>query len=131
MITFACLFPTSFPPLVSDKMAQWVALTRTKFTVPGFRVSHAVFHLQLHLGEKYISIVFLGFYSFHLQRAPGFFGHEGQNFNDLHYSPMVGSSNSFLSRTCFIRTGIIQVSCGREQRYSSGAHVHSGSCLLR
>jgi len=120
IITFACLFPTFFPPLVSDKKGPQVALTRTNFAVAGFWISHAVFHLQLHFWEKYFSIVFLGFYSSHLQCTAGFTGDEEQSFN----LSTAGSSDSFLSRMWFIHIWIIQVSCEREQKYSSGAHVH-------
>lgn len=52
-ITVASLFPTSFPPFVSDRKGQQVALTRAKFAVAFFWDSHALFHIQLHFVEKY------------------------------------------------------------------------------
>lgn len=100
-----CLFISHllFSPCVRQKKGQQVALTRTKFAVASFlsfpcSISPlAVF--WFFWKKKFI--VFLGFYFFHLQCTPGFFGHERQSCNDVHYCPMVGSSNSFLNRMWF------------------------------
>lgn len=92
----------------AEKPRQQVALSKTKFAAAGFKFPMQQSPSAAFWG-KCISIVFLGFYSFHLQCTPGLFRGEGQSFSDLHYSLMVGSSKPVMSRVQFIHLWIIQL----------------------